>query len=94
VRGYNFIYSDSPKKQITEYQIILSYDLSSFFELYKKDINAAGIGKRAGMKKSLISEYVNGKRKASPKQVGRIITAVKQLGREPQELEFVVPEQV
>ena len=62
-------------------RITLQFDIPSFFEFYK-EINASALGKRIGMHKSLISEYVNGKRKPSEKQVQKILGGVKELARE------------
>lgn len=85
VAAYN-LFKDNEKT--AEDQIVFQFDISSFFELYSGIVAAAGIGKRAGMQKSLISEYVNGKRKPSKKQVERLLTTIKQLGRELSEVEI------
>jgi transcriptional regulator with XRE-family HTH domain len=68
--------------------ITLSYDLPQFFEFYK-EINASALGKRIGMNKALLSEYINGKRTPSEKQTQRIFEGIKALGRELVELELV-----
>jgi predicted transcriptional regulator len=49
--------------------------------MFYKEINASALGKRIGMHKSLISEYVNGKRKPSEKQVQKILGDVKELAK-------------
>ena len=87
VQAYNLYQNENPKKQVNESQIALQCDLPSFFEFYD-EINASALGKRIGMHKSLMSEYVNGKRKPSDKQVRRILTGIKELGRELTELEI------
>ncbi|MOA67418.1 hypothetical protein D3C78_1945830 [compost metagenome] len=66
----------------------MKYDLASFFEFYK-EINVSALGKRIGMQKTLLSEYKNGNRKPSDKQVNKILTGIKELGRELSELELV-----
>jgi hypothetical protein len=88
VEAYNLYQSESPKNQISEGQINLQFDLPSFFEFYN-EINASALGKRIGMHKSLISEYANGKRKPSDKQVKKILTGIRELGRELTELDIV-----
>jgi hypothetical protein len=85
VTAYN-LYQD--KIKITPDNVQLQFDITSFFELYSGVIAAAGIGKRAGMQKSLISEYVNGKRKPSKKQIDRLLTTINDLGRELSEVEI------
>ena len=88
VAAYNLYQSENPKNQISENQVALQFDLSSFFEFYR-EINASALGKRIGMHKSLMSEYINGKRKPSVKQVKKILTGIKDLGRELTELEII-----
>lgn len=88
VEAYNLYADEVGKSVITDDQVELKYDLASFFEFYK-EINVSALGKRIGMQKSLISEYINGHRKPSDKQVARILEGVKQLGRELSELELV-----
>jgi len=81
LEAYNLYLQDKNAPPITPDQIILQYDIPSFFEFYK-EINASALGKRIGMHKSLISEYVNGKRKPSEKQVQKILGGVKELAKE------------
>ncbi|MEO6978809.1 MAG: helix-turn-helix transcriptional regulator [Mucilaginibacter sp.] len=88
LESYNLFAEHQQRQPITAAQVGLQFDLSSFFEFYK-EINAAALGRRIGINKSLISEYVNGKRTPSEKQVQRILTGIKQLGRELTELEIV-----
>lgn len=63
-------------------------DLSQFFDFYK-EINAKAMGQRIGMNQTLLSQYVNGKKKPSGKQVDKIINGLKSLGRELQTIDFV-----
>jgi len=79
--AYNLYLKDKNAPAITPDQIVLQYDIPSFFEFYK-EINASALGKRIGMHKSLISEYVNGKRKPSEKQVQKILGGVRELAKE------------
>ncbi|MDB5280966.1 MAG: transcriptional regulator [Bacteroidota bacterium] len=88
LEAYNLYAEESKKKPATIEQIAFKYDLASFFEFYK-EINASALGQRIGMQKSLLSEYVNGKRRPSEKQVSRILNGIKQLGKELSELELV-----
>jgi hypothetical protein len=81
MEAYNLYLSDKNVPPITPDRITLQFDIPSFFEFYK-EINASALGKRIGMHKSLISEYVNGKRKPSEKQVQKILGGVKELARE------------
>jgi transcriptional regulator with XRE-family HTH domain len=87
LEAYNLYLSDSKVPSISIDQIDFQYDLPSFFEFYK-EINASALGKRIGMHKSLISEYANGRRKPSAKQVKKILYGVKELAKELSELDL------
>lgn len=75
-----------PELSINDVQIKL--DLPQFFSFYKV-INASDLGERIGMNKTLISQYVNGHKKPSEKQVAKILDGVRQLGKELSSLELV-----
>lgn len=83
------VYQEEKKgSAFTEDQVIIQYDLPQFFEFYK-EINAKALADRIGMNQSLLSQYVNGQKKPSEKQVFKIISGVKELGKELVELELV-----
>lgn len=88
VEAYNMFAEEAGKAAITADQVELKYDLASFFEFYK-EINVSALSKRIGMQKSLLSDYKNGNRKPSAKQAKRILTGIKELGKELSELELV-----
>ena len=87
LEAYNLYLEEKKKPQIIIDQIKLEFDLPSFFEFYK-EINASGLAKRIGMHKSLLSEYINGKRKPSEKQTEKVFEGIRQLGKELNEIEF------
>ena len=69
-------------------QIEFELDFKQFFEYYKV-INAKHLAVRIGMNESLLSQYVNGKKKPSKKQVERIVDGLHQVGQELIELTLV-----
>ena len=75
------------KKLATAEQIITKIDLPSFFEFYSV-INAKALSKRIGMNETLLSQYVNGKKEPSEKQINKILMGVKELGKELTQLEI------
>jgi transcriptional regulator with XRE-family HTH domain len=88
LEAYNLHQEERGKNHI-EYRLVsLQFDLSSFFEFYP-EINTSALGARIGMHKSLLSEYINGKRKPSDKQIHKILLGVKELGKELTQLEIV-----
>ena len=70
-------------------EIQFKLDMPSFFQFYKV-INAKALSARIGMNQSLLSQYINGTKKPSPKQTRRILHGVQALGRELADIEFLV----
>lgn len=67
--------------QLTERNIEFEIDLQQFFQYYRV-INAKFLAERIGMNESLLSQYVQGKKKPSPKQTGKILQGIQEIGRE------------
>jgi len=76
------------RKEIVMDQIMLSFDVPSFFEFYGI-INAKALSRRIGMNNTLLSHYIKGVKKPSPKQTEKILSGLKQVGKELAELELV-----
>jgi hypothetical protein len=66
----------------------LEYDLNSFFHFYKV-INAKALSERIGMNQSLLAQYIKGSKKPTFKQIARIVTGIKEIGRELTEVDFL-----
>jgi transcriptional regulator with XRE-family HTH domain len=75
------------KTLVTADDIALKYDMPSFFQLYDV-INAKALAKRIGMSQSLLSQYTNGIKPVSEKQVQKVFEGIKQLGKELYELDY------
>lgn len=84
----NLLRSHIGSKAVSAEAISIRLDLQQFFEYYKV-INARALSKRVGMNSTLLSQYAGGKKKASEKQVARILKGVRELGKELTELELV-----
>lgn len=76
------------KKQTKTSELQFEIDFKQFFEYYKV-INSKHLANRIGMNESLLSQYVNGKKKPSKKQVERIIDGLHEIGKELTELVLV-----
>ena len=87
VDAYNSIAELKGLPEVTIDEINIQLDLPQFFDYYKV-INASALGARIGMDKTLLSQYVNGHKKAGPKQIQRIMNGIKQLGSELSSLEI------
>ena len=68
-------------------EIILKYDMNSFFEFFKV-INAKALSERIGINQSLLAQYIKGHKKPSSIQKKRILTGVQELGRELASVQF------
>lgn len=75
--------------EIDEKNIRLEIDLKQFFQHYRV-INAKFLAKRIGMNESLLSQYVQGRKKPSPKQTRRILLGIHEIGRELSNLNLFV----
>jgi transcriptional regulator with XRE-family HTH domain len=63
-------------------------DIAQFFEYYKV-INSSALAERIGISQSLLSQYANRIKTPSEKQVNRILTSIKDLGKELTHLELI-----
>ncbi|MBC7757577.1 MAG: helix-turn-helix transcriptional regulator [Phormidesmis sp. FL-bin-119] len=84
----NLYQEETGGKPLKESKISIRLDLAQFFEYYRA-INAKGVAERIGMSQSLLAQYINGAKTPSGKQVTRILSGIKQLGKELQEIELV-----
>ncbi|QEH41557.1 helix-turn-helix domain-containing protein [Chitinophaga sp. XS-30] len=75
-------------KPAVEKELIIRLDLAQFFEYYKV-INSSALAERIGISQSLLSQYANGIKNPSDKQVNRILTGIKALGQELTYLELI-----
>ncbi len=82
------LFLENSNKKISEKNIDFEIDFKQFFEYYKV-INLKHLAKRIGMNETLLSQYVNGKKKPSKKQIDRIVRGLNQIGKELIELSLV-----
>ena len=83
---YYDAYGINKKASLGDFE--LQMDLAQFFDFYKV-INASDLGERIGMNKSLLYQYVNGQKTPSNKQVNKILSGIKELGKELSAIDFV-----
>lgn len=80
------------KKRLTytKDEIVLKPDIQSFFTSYRI-VNAKALSERIGMNQSLLAQYIKGIKKPSAAQTKRILSGVRQVGRELASLQFHSP---
>jgi len=75
------LYGEGQSSNIEENEIDLEIDLHQFFQYYRV-INAKFLAKRIGMNETLLSQYVQGKKKPSAKQTSKILNGIHEIGKE------------
>ena len=75
------LYLSDQTSQITEKNIEFEIDLQQFFQYYRV-INSKFLAKRIGMNETLLSQYVQGRKKPSAAQTSKILRGVQEIGRE------------
>jgi len=88
LEAVNLFEDDSNKKQSSANDLQFEIDFKQFFEYYKV-INSKHLAQRIGMNETLLSQYVNGKKNPSKRQIERIIDGLHEIGQELTELILV-----
>jgi len=87
LEALNFYYEEK-KIVVTPENIDPTIDLKQFFNYYKV-LNSSYLAKRIGMNKTLLSQYVSGKKIPSSRQTKRIVEGVNAIGKELSEIQLV-----
>ncbi len=75
------LYGEALGWTIQSRNIHMEMDLKQFFSYYRV-INAKFLAQRIGMHESLLSQYVQGRKKPSEKQTKRILKGLREIGKE------------
>jgi predicted RNase H-like HicB family nuclease len=81
------LYFEDDGYRVEEKNIDLEIDLQQFFQFYRV-INAKFLADRIGMNPTLLSQYVQGRKKPSLLQTEKILSGIREVGRELSELSF------
>lgn len=84
VEALNLYFEDDGYK-VTEKNVALEIDLKQFFQFYRV-INAKFLADRIGMNPTLLSQYVQGRKKPSIGQTEKIINGIREIGKELSDL--------
>lgn len=68
--------------------IHFTFDFKQFFQHYKV-LNAKYLAKKIGMNESLLSQYVQGRKRPSEKQTDKILQGINQIGKELSEINLI-----
>jgi predicted RNase H-like HicB family nuclease len=75
------LFLEDKKVQVNDSNIEFQIDLKQFFQYYRV-INSKFLAKRIGMNESLLSQYVQGRKKPSSNQTRKILLGIQEIGRE------------
>jgi hypothetical protein len=73
---------------VSKSNIALQIDLQQFFQYYRV-LNSRHLAEKIGMNPTLLSQYVQGRKKPSLQQSEKIINGIQQIGQELAELRFI-----
>ena len=82
------LYFEDADIKINREHIKFEIDFKQFFTHYKV-LNAKFLAEKIGMNPTLLSQYVQGKKKPSEKQTEKILTGIQQIGRELSEMNLI-----
>ena len=74
--------------QITQENLKFEIDFKQFFQYYKV-INAKFLASKIGMNPTLLSQYVQGRKKPSEAQTEKILLGIHQIGQELSEINLI-----
>jgi len=74
-------YFEDEEVKVDANDIRFEIDFKQFFKYYKV-INAKFLAEKIGMNATLLSQYVSGTKKPSPKQTEKILSGIHQIGQE------------
>ena len=82
------LYFEEENIIITHENIKLEIDFKQFFKYYRV-LNSKFLAKRIGMNPTLLSQYVQGRKKPSDKQRDKILFGIHQIGQELSEINLI-----
>jgi predicted RNase H-like HicB family nuclease len=82
------LYFEDENIKITPENIRFEIDFKQFFQHYKV-LNAKFLAEKIGMNPTLLSQYIQGKKKPSENQTEKILTGIHQIGKELSELNLI-----
>ena len=82
------LYFEEQGELITQDNINFLVDFKQFFQYYKV-LNAKFLAERIGMNTTLLSQYVQGRKRPSSEQTEKILTGIHQIGRELSEINLI-----
>jgi predicted RNase H-like HicB family nuclease len=89
LEALNFYFEESKEKLVvSKKHLDLNFSIPSLFQLYP--INVKHFAERIGMNYTLLSQYVQGRKKPSEKQTEKIVEGLQEIGKELSQVRFIL----
>ena len=82
------LYYEDSKIQMKPDNIKFELDFKQFFKSYKV-LNSKGLAKKIHMNHTLLSQYIQGHKKPSPTQAGKIMSGIHRIGKELSDMNLI-----
>ena len=82
------LYFEDEKVHFTQDNFSFIVDFKQFFRYYKV-LNAKFLARKIGMNETLLSQYVQGRKRPSDRQTNKILEGIHQIGRELSEINLI-----
>ena len=82
------LYFKEAELKITNEDIKFEIDFKQFFKYYRI-LNSKFLAERIGMNPTLLSQYVQGRKKPSDSQTEKILIGIRKIGKELSEIKFI-----
>lgn len=82
------LFFEEEELKITVENIKFEIDFKQFFQYYRV-LNSKFLAERIGMNPTLLSQYVQGRKKPSSSQTKKILMGINQIGQELSEIKFI-----
>ena len=82
------LYFEDDKANLTQDNFSFIVDFKQFFRYYKV-LNAKFLARKIGMNETLLSQYVQGRKRPSDRQTSKILEGIHQIGRELSEINLI-----
>ena len=82
------LYFEEENVKVSHENIKFEVDFKQFFQYYKV-LNSKFLAEKIGMNPTLLSQYIQGRKKPSENQTEKILTGIQQIGKELSEMNLI-----
>ncbi len=82
------LYFEEENIKVSHENIKFEIDFKQFFQYYKV-LNSKFLAEKIGMNPTLLSQYIQGRKKPSENQTEKILTGIQQIGKELSEINLI-----